>query len=1057
MKKLFSSVCAVGALFLCVLSIAVATPSTSKAQTQLPSIELVSQFGTWEIGKAPIIEWKSHNMPKGGTVLVRLQDARGVDYRVISNVSCYYDKNFCIDVNAGDAELPPLSESIAPGYYRLKISCLMQDQSPCIDEGYDEDVSDGYFTIVQSRASTIGNFYATTQPVQDRYVAAGTQQAVLGNIRLNAIGSKEDIRLNNIKLQMLASSVNLYTPAGISNCKLYDGSSALNQDHAVWLPDNGIQHNLIFAFDSPYILLKNTQKDFSVRCDTGSSTDRTYQWGINPITPPSMSAYGVTSGKFIIAGMTASNGEKVIVGPQNFKPSVTIVSPNKGEQVKRNSPYTIKWNSQQLPSDIQLSIYLEPLRNENNTTYLCSHCYTIADHIKNTGTFEWDGRYGGGNVPAYDLVDNQKVKITITAFHPIVGDVVDQSDDYFFLMNSATSTSTSQIISRLDPSSPVARTAAISPSVVTDNVVLGVFDFKSQTKDATLRSIKFKVWTSTSTVQTVFGALKIKIGSTLYYPTAIAQTGSYAEVTFTGLAAPMPASVFIPITVYGAVAADRTGLLNGLKTAVNILASNSTVYADDSVLIQVPVFQNNLTSADTTFATTITKSITLNKLSLASTYRVGDIVPIKWTSTGVTNVAINLLNYKGTSIVRFIGTSTASVGQYNWKVPANIDFDYDTIYMISVADAANPNLISKSGKIELLPVTPTPSVPPFVGSTTATYTLIGGGAGGSTAANILFGFQVGNRTGDDIYISKNGLTALTTSINPNGTGSVLMFSLVVTEPGIIAGDTSSAYIVPAGTFRMFKYSGQFDNSHGTAGFKSITVSKINYGLTASNPTGGTISSGLTNLAVSMNLDGASTPPTTPPSIPTPPPPVISPTTPNPTSPVVTPTPVVTTPPTILAWTGPSSIRTGETLQFTLNWSGGPFATSPHNGEEWKIFLHLRQKNGVATPVSTGFYSDPLPSKWGTTKQTPGSVLIPAGTPAGEYDVLVGMYVGSYNYQMTPGAGVTNVGSSNYSIYKVGTITVSQTQALQNRPWMTLLPPTGLTALILEVVERLSGR
>jgi hypothetical protein len=146
-------------------------------------------------------------------------------------------------------------------------------------------------------------------------------------------------------------------------------------------------------------------------------------------------------------------------------------------------------------------------------------------------------------------------------------------------------------------------------------------------------------------------------------------------------------------------------------------------------------------------------------------------------------------------------------------------------------------------------------------------------------------------------------------------------------------------------------------------------------------------------------------------------------TPSTTPPVIPNVIIPSTPPTILAWTGPSSIRTGETLQFTLNWSGGPFATSPHNGEEWKIFVHLRQKNGGAIPVSTDFYSTPLPSKWGTTKQTPGSVLIPTGTPAGEYDVLVGMYVGSYNYQMTPGAGVTNVGSSNYSIYKVGSITV----------------------------------
>jgi hypothetical protein len=420
-------------------------------------------------------------------------------------------------------------------------------------------------------------------------------------------------------------------------------------------------------------------------------------------------------------------------------------------------------------------------------------------------------------------------------------------------LNIVMSTSTNQIVSRLDPSSPPARTAIISPTTVTDNVVLGVFDFKSQNKDATLRSIKFKVWTSTSTVQTTFNTIKIKVGSTTYYPSSIAQSGAYAVVTYTNLAVPMPASQFVPIIVYGTVAPDRTGVMNGARVAVNILASNSTVYADDATFTQVPVAQTELTSSDLTFATAATKSITLNKLVLSSSYHVGDIIPIKWSSTNVNNVVINLMNYKGLSVVRFIASSTASVGQYNWTVPSNIDFNYDTIYTIAVSDAATPSIISKSGKIELLPATPNASPVAISNQVTSFVPLVT--PNGTTGGNATFAFTL-TAGSNPIYISRTASGVMT--LVP--VGMTVSINSVTAEPAGVSGDSNSSFVIPAGTSRRFTYNAFLDNSNGTTGQKLVSIQSIIYGMTAANPNGYQISSGLDNLKLSVNLNSNGTPP-----------------------------------------------------------------------------------------------------------------------------------------------------------------------------------------------------
>jgi hypothetical protein len=86
-----------------------------------------------------------------------------------------------------------------------------------------------------------------------------------------------------------------------------------------------------------------------------------------------------------------------------------------------------------------------------------------------------------------------------------------------------------------------------------------------------------------------------------------------------------------------------------------------------------------------------------------TTYMVGSTMTIKWQSSGVSRMNIDLYDYKGIRKVRTIGTIDASQGYYEWKIPGDIDFNFDTVYVIRISDASQPKLYKNSRKIEIVP------------------------------------------------------------------------------------------------------------------------------------------------------------------------------------------------------------------------------------------------------------------------------------------------------------------------------------------------------------------
>ncbi|MEK7463573.1 MAG: IPT/TIG domain-containing protein [Patescibacteria group bacterium] len=165
--------------------------------------------------------------------------------------------------------------------------------------------------------------------------------------------------------------------------------------------------------------------------------------------------------------------------------------------------------------------------------------------------------------------------------------------------------------------------------------------------------------------------------------------------------------------------------------------------------------------------------------------------------------------------------------------------------------------------------------------------------------------------------------------------------------------------------------------------------------------------GVSSNITTFNLTGLLPPPRTP-----------TPITPTP----VTTDPVATSQPiTVLPWTGPETVSAGSTLNYTLNWSGGPLI--PDDGNEWIIFTFFEKDGKVV--FSKDFYPTPYMSKW-TGRRTVGSsasVSVPVDAPAGTYDVYTGIYRGTPRQELIPGPGVTPANATSRK-YKVGTVFVT---------------------------------
>jgi len=133
----------------------------------------------------------------------------------------------------------------------------------------------------------------------------------------------------------------------------------------------------------------------------------------------------------------------------------------------------------------------------------------------------------------------------------------------------------SNLVVTIDPSSP--NTGIIQTNTgttQTQNVLLGVFDFKSQNINSTLQSLTINLnMSGLGSVGSAFANVQLKTGSTLLTSgTIVTPAASTSAVTFTNFNLPLPMNTYVPVSVYVTV----NGGVNGIQASTSLALSPST-------------------------------------------------------------------------------------------------------------------------------------------------------------------------------------------------------------------------------------------------------------------------------------------------------------------------------------------------------------------------------------------------------------------------------------------------------------------------------------------------
>ncbi len=145
-----------------------------------------------------------------------------------------------------------------------------------------------------------------------------------------------------------------------------------------------------------------------------------------------------------------------------------------------------------------------------------------------------------------------------------------------------TAVSNGQVIITLDENSPPPRVVKISQAAQTDNVLLAMFDIRSQNVAGILRQVVLRLHVENTSVPALFSDVKIKVNGNTYSADAIMSTSDNSGyATFSNLGALLLASQTVTMSVYGQINQDVNGTLTGDKAYVSLVTSTSSALANN--------------------------------------------------------------------------------------------------------------------------------------------------------------------------------------------------------------------------------------------------------------------------------------------------------------------------------------------------------------------------------------------------------------------------------------------------------------------------------------------
>ncbi len=139
------------------------------------------------------------------------------------------------------------------------------------------------------KAASITISVSTNPPAQT--VVSGASQFTFANYQLDASASGEDIRFTSIPLEYNSGGD---TATNLTNCTLYDGSTALNSGSNVVNP-SAAGSSTTFTLDTGLTVPKGTTKTVALKCNIAAGATGSYAFGYDSSSSPS--ATGLTSGQ----------------------------------------------------------------------------------------------------------------------------------------------------------------------------------------------------------------------------------------------------------------------------------------------------------------------------------------------------------------------------------------------------------------------------------------------------------------------------------------------------------------------------------------------------------------------------------------------------------------------------------------------------------------------------------------------------------------------------------------------------------------------------------------
>ena len=274
-----------------------------------------------------------------------------------------------------------------------------------------------------------------------------------------------------------------------------------------------------------------------------------------------------------------------------------------------------------------------------------------------------------GGTSAYFTLPNMVIGHHTIAYSTYNG----MSNTVGFDVLSATSTQFG-IVASLDQYSPITSTVKISPTSVTQNVPLAIFDLVSQNQPSTLRtlSVDMSVYSpnlKSGALTQLFTNIFVKIGGQTYAETSVVGN----TVTFGNINVSLPANATVAFTVLGSVAMDTNNFYDKSNVSVQLPLRGISAYDQNNQ--PMVIGQSNV--AGLLSGSTITfdsgSSVTTPSLTILSpngnTWTVGNTVstyPIRWT-TSPDIYYVNLAMYPSDSLFNgyFVTGALASAGSYN--------------------------------------------------------------------------------------------------------------------------------------------------------------------------------------------------------------------------------------------------------------------------------------------------------------------------------------------------------------------------------------------------------